>query len=77
MIHPAGGQWYEIEWDIEGGAEGPEMQISKIQNTEGEGKQVMSKFPMKGHKANWFMVASGVKSTATFHVKVYQKKNIV
>ena len=53
------------------------MQISKIQNTEGEGKQVMSKFPMKGHKANWFMLASGCKSTANWHVKVYQKKNIV
>ena len=37
----------------------------------------MSKFPMKGHKVNWFMVASGCKSTANWHVKVYQKKDIV
>ena len=53
------------------------MQISKIQNEEGEGKEVMSKFPMKGHKANWFMVASGCKSTAHWNVGVYKKKNIV
>ena len=36
----------------------------------------MSKFPMKGHKANWFMVASGCGSTAHWNVKVYKKKDI-
>ena len=39
------------------------MQVSKIEDKMGGKKQLMSKFPMKGVKPNWLMVASGSNTT--------------
>ena len=46
------------------------MQISKINDQNGAGKQIMSKFPMKEVKPNWFMVTSGCGSTAKWKVVI-------
>ena len=46
------------------------MQISKINGQNGGGKQIMSKFPMNGVKPNWFMMASGCGTTASWKVVI-------
>ena len=50
------------------------MEISMIKNKEGENKKVMSCFPMKGHKANWLMLASGMGARAEWKVYIYDRK---
>ena len=50
--------WLELNWHVEGKQD--KMEVSLIQNLEGQGKQVISCFPMKGHRANWLMLASGI-----------------
>ena len=44
------------------------MQISKINDQSGGGKQEMSTFPMKDVKPNWFMAVSGCGSTAEWKI---------
>ena len=39
------------------------MQISMIKNKEGEGKQIMSQFPMRGIEPKWLKIASGQEFT--------------
>ena len=61
--------WLELNWHVEG-KEGM-MEISKIKNEEGEGKQVMSSFPVKDHKLNWLFVTSGCSTEAEWKVITY------
>ena len=44
------------------------MQISKVEGINGGGKKVMSQFPMKGVRPNWFMMVSGCNTTADWKV---------
>ena len=51
------------------------MQISKIKDQNGGGKQLMSKFPMKGVNPQVFMVVSGCNTTADWQVLTYDDPN--
>jgi hypothetical protein len=48
------------------------MQISMIADENGGDKAVLSKFPMKGVKPSWFMMASGNGRTAELRVLIYK-----
>ena len=50
---------------------GTDMQISMIADESGAEKTLMSKFPMKGVKPNWFMVASGNSVSVELRVLIY------
>ena len=63
--------WLELNWHIEGKED--HMEISLIQNQEGEGKKVITCFPLKGYKANWMMVGSGMaQNHADWKVYIYR-----
>ena len=47
------------------------MQISMINDKDGNGKKLMTKFPMKGIDPNFFMVASCNSSTADWIIDLY------
>ena len=47
------------------------MQISMINDKEGNGKRLMTKFPMKGIDFNFFMVVSCHSNTADWIVDIY------
>ena len=48
------------------------MQISEIKNEQGDDKKLMSKFPLKDVKPNYFMAISGVSSRAELRVLIYK-----
>ena len=48
------------------------MQISEIENEKGDGKKIMSKFPLKDVKPNYFMAISGNSYRAELRVLMYK-----
>ena len=48
------------------------MQISMIRNKDGEGKQLMSQFPMKGIKPKWLRVSAGCENKAEWEIHVHK-----
>jgi hypothetical protein len=48
------------------------MVVSKIRNKDGEGKQSMSQFPMKGIKAKYIKFASGPGNNAQWEIIIHK-----
>ena len=66
--------WFECELNVEGDSEGPYIEFSSIKGEDGSGKQLMSRWSMKGIKPTWLMVASGMGKTALINAYLYFNK---